>query len=376
MFKGTLRGRKYLMNSISKMAMGAALLVCTCVMGLSITGCSWMFRRGGGGGGGSSDSSDGYSGSVVFTNNVGEAVCAVELFGSDSVAQHMERLENGASINLTSDVDSPQLFVKACDGDRFLYADNINLTGEQYSFDSASPQTFQERFDYLRRLNRMNTNPTMQEPAIQSQMLQQIQQVAQSRNWIDTPSVVLISSDAWSVLRNNLTGIITGRRIAGTAGHRFNDGHCTIQIHTWHQNYIGGNFVDLRYEGSAGPINAGCVMVDWMEQRAGGGGGSASSAASNNGGGAGAQCSNTCNSANDGECDDGGPGAQYSVCAFGTDCNDCGPRSGGASQQPASSGQCSNTCNSAHDGECDDGGPGAQYSVCALGTDCGDCGPR
>ena len=29
-----------------------------------------------------------------------------------------------------------------------------------------------------------------------------------------------------------------------------------------------------------------------------------------------------------------------------------------------------------NDGYCDDGGPGSDFSVCALGTDCGDCGPR
>ena len=37
-------------------------------------------------------------------------------------------------------------------------------------------------------------------------------------------------------------------------------------------------------------------------------------------------CTNTCNWAGDGECDDGGVGAQFRVCAFGSDCNDCGPR--------------------------------------------------
>lgn len=37
---------------------------------------------------------------------------------------------------------------------------------------------------------------------------------------------------------------------------------------------------------------------------------------------------------------------------------------------------CSNTCRTAHDGECDDGGPGSLYDICALGTDCADCGPR
>jgi hypothetical protein len=40
-------------------------------------------------------------------------------------------------------------------------------------------------------------------------------------------------------------------------------------------------------------------------------------------------CTNTCAYANDGECDDGGPGVAYNECALGTDCNDCGPRSTG-----------------------------------------------
>ncbi len=38
-------------------------------------------------------------------------------------------------------------------------------------------------------------------------------------------------------------------------------------------------------------------------------------------------CSNTCNYAADGNCDDGGPGFEYYICNFGTDCIDCGQRS-------------------------------------------------
>lgn len=37
---------------------------------------------------------------------------------------------------------------------------------------------------------------------------------------------------------------------------------------------------------------------------------------------------------------------------------------------------CTNTCASAGDMECDDGGERSLFSVCALGTDCTDCGPR
>jgi len=38
--------------------------------------------------------------------------------------------------------------------------------------------------------------------------------------------------------------------------------------------------------------------------------------------------------------------------------------------------ECTNTCRYANDGECDDGGPQSDYSVCDLGTDCSDCGTR
>jgi hypothetical protein len=37
---------------------------------------------------------------------------------------------------------------------------------------------------------------------------------------------------------------------------------------------------------------------------------------------------------------------------------------------------CLDTCGHASDGACDDGGNGAEFSTCALGTDCEDCGDR
>jgi hypothetical protein len=37
---------------------------------------------------------------------------------------------------------------------------------------------------------------------------------------------------------------------------------------------------------------------------------------------------------------------------------------------------CAETCNSANDGVCDDGGPGAELTQCAIGSDCADCGVR
>lgn len=45
-------------------------------------------------------------------------------------------------------------------------------------------------------------------------------------------------------------------------------------------------------------------------------------------------------------------------------------------QDPVFDTGCENTCEFAGDGSCDDGGPGADTSLCELGTDCDDCGVR
>ncbi|KAL1520830.1 hypothetical protein AB1Y20_022392 [Prymnesium parvum] len=96
----------------------------------------------------------------------------------------------------------------------------------------------------------------------------------------------------------------------------------------------------------------------------------------------GSLCSESCRYAFDGDCDDGGSGAEYTACGLGTDCHDCGtrfstqPPPAPSPPPPALSTQCRNTCSYQSDNDCDDGGPGAEYSLCSLGTDCIDCGPR
>lgn len=83
-------------------------------------------------------------------------------------------------------------------------------------------------------------------------------------------------------------------------------------------------------------------------------------------------CSNLCEFAYDGECDDGGPDSDYSLCVYGSDCADCGSRE----KSQVEGELCSDTCAYAGDGECDDGGADSDYSVCDYGTDCADCGTR
>jgi len=44
--------------------------------------------------------------------------------------------------------------------------------------------------------------------------------------------------------------------------------------------------------------------------------------------------------------------------------------------QSGSTGACRNDCIFASDGDCDDSGPGAEFSSCSIGSDCADCGTR
>jgi hypothetical protein len=90
-------------------------------------------------------------------------------------------------------------------------------------------------------------------------------------------------------------------------------------------------------------------------------------------------CYDTCQTAFDGECDDGGLGSDWTVCECGTDCFDCGSRfldECGFDDGYDGSELCDNTCQTAFDDECDDGGMGALWNVCLYGTDCYDCGVR
>ncbi len=57
-------------------------------------------------------------------------------------------------------------------------------------------------------------------------------------------------------------------------------------------------------------------------------------------------------------------------------CEYCSDDNGDSVPCSGTAGGCDDSCSWAADGTCDDGGPGAETSACAYGTDCTDCGPR
>ena len=81
-------------------------------------------------------------------------------------------------------------------------------------------------------------------------------------------------------------------------------------------------------------------------------------------------CENSCEGfSNDGVCQDGGSRSKNSLCEFGSDCSDCGPRVNLFEK-------CINSCVS--NGVCEDGGQSQTIfnNICDFGTDCADCGVR
>lgn len=48
----------------------------------------------------------------------------------------------------------------------------------------------------------------------------------------------------------------------------------------------------------------------------------------------------------------------------------------GSGESGSGGGICSDACQVAGDGDCDDGGPGSEFTDCTYGTDCSDCGTR
>ena len=149
--------------------------------------------------------------------------------------------------------------------------------------------------------------------------------------------------------------------------------------------YSSDNFCDDGGPGSSfGVCDLGTDCADCGPRSGGSSGGDSSggdsSGGDTSGGGSSGGCSDGCQDSNDGSCDDGGPGSEWGICDLGTDCADCGPRSGdssgGGSSGGGSSGGCSDGCQYSSDNWCDDGGPGSSFGLCDLGTDCADCGPR
>lgn len=131
----------------------------------------------------------------------------------------------------------------------------------------------------------------------------------------------IVKSDEYTV-RTNSFGVPVSRSFQVLTHVRY-PGYCMARVVVMSQRYNGGDYASSRsLEGNGDTLPVPCAILDEGGATASSSGGGEGGETGSGGGG----CTNTCNSANDGDCDDGGPGSSYAVCALGTDCADCGAR--------------------------------------------------
>ena len=76
---------------------------------------------------------------------------------------------------------------------------------------------------------------------------------ASAWNWKETLNNAYFISNDWSITRNRLTGIITGKVISGIVTMKHPDGRCRYQHMSFRQDYDGSQYTNLHTTG-VGPV--------------------------------------------------------------------------------------------------------------------------
>ena len=300
---------------------------------------------GGGGGRGtnSGSSSDAYTGTVTVENQSSLEVCRLMLDTQDGGFAEDVQLGPGESTTIDVDSSTIRFFVTECGDQRSLYGHPMNWYGSAigeteylselaydrivlYDPGSAPGSAGDHRAVELnpRSISDWIFFDGHQDAQMASGSFDAVSAQASRESWNESVEFTIPLTD-WNIERHPISGIPVARNFQAAAFARWPDGHCTMQAFGFRQGHDGSSFSgSIVYNGASAQLPIPCAALEYAANNpassGGGGGGSVSSA----GGGGG--CTNTCGSANDGECDDGGPGSLYSVCALGTDCADCGAR--------------------------------------------------
>ncbi len=309
--------------------LGLASVATTSVIMALTFGCGGGQSRGGTSGG---DEGDGFRGDLTVENRSSHDVCRIRLdMAGDARFVEDVDLPSGGSTTIAISGAPERLIITECGNERSLFGNPLNFFGSAIG-DAEYPSDWtherlvlhdagdapQGDFDSLA----LNPRPmsewlffTESDPALSSTFHELLVAHASQAGWSETFERTW-SLNEWNVQRNQRTGIILGRTHQAVGFARWSDGHCTMQVFGFAEGHDGSSFDgNVRFDGTSTQLPIPCAILDHAS-----GGGEASDAAT------GGSCSNTCDSASDGECDDGGPGAAYSVCELGTDCADCGAR--------------------------------------------------
>lgn len=131
---------------------------------------------------------------------------------------------------------------------------------------AAEPQTpaqMDER--YRERARHLTRNPVWESPlrSLNNDALAALRQYSQSRGNPETYLTLEVVSADWSVMRHNVTGIVTGRSVGAVVIARFPDGRCLQYGTSIRQEYVGGDFASaMTTNGTGGGAGLRCETVD------------------------------------------------------------------------------------------------------------------
>lgn len=297
--------------------------------------------------------SNGVTGTVTFVNRSSADICTLQWGYNDRVV-HAVQLGTGDSTTFEVENSSGQLILTECGGAYTVYGSQgrVGTPGQRLNPIEASTVALYDaggmedrNGEHAIEVNRVpiaDWIPTiyaegMNDRGVANEMLQLTRSHASSRGWSEDFRSAFTGVRDWTIHRNQVSGVVTHRTHTGVVAAQWPDGHCTIQQFGFRGDAAGSGFGATYFHGVGPQWQTPCALLDWLPSQGGvaaiggsdggaGTGAAASSASSSSAPAPTGMCTNTCRTSNDNECDDGGPNSLYSICALGTDCNDCGPR--------------------------------------------------
>lgn len=142
-------------------------------------------------------------------------------------------------------------------------ASHASSSGAAAPAEPQTPEQMDER--YRERARHLTRNPVWSSPlrSLNSDALAALRQYSQSRGNPETYLTLEVVSADWSVMRHNLTGIVTGRSVGAVVIARFPDGRCLQYGTSMRQEYVGGDFAStMTTSGTGGGAGVPCETVD------------------------------------------------------------------------------------------------------------------
>ena len=304
-----------------------------------LSAVAFILACGGAQSGSSDSSSDGYTGPITVTNETDSPICGADFFqwypevrlssnrfADSPIAQGQSReFDRGGA-------PTEYLRLMPCSGNTVLWDsfhpsntglnDSVSFSrGGNVTLVASGTQVLEGGSLTLVRENTPLSAyvPTPGSLAPQhSNIMSFVSEAAQARNYSGQLVSATITSNDWEIERDDF-GNIESRELDVWIGVQRPNNYCFYTYWGFAQQHQGGGSYgsNLNFAGGGAMRQVPCEVL-------GSGGGSAAAAPAAPA--AGGNCTNTCRTSNDGECDDGGPNSLYSICGLGTDCNDCGPR--------------------------------------------------